>query len=145
MIERAATRSCNPAAFPFPRAWLEGTYTFVQRAEDRRAARARRLRGCRAASAGGRIGRRFPGCGDRRCTPRRCRPRGSYGVREIVIGGGVSANAALRQAFLRQDEFRFTFRRSNTAPITLLVVAAAGFARFRMGQVSSMDIDVLPT
>ena len=68
-----------------------------------------------------------------------------YGAKEILVAGGVSANAALREAFAKQDEFPV-----NIPPITLCtdnaaMIAAAGYRRFEAGQRDPLDLDILPT
>ncbi len=66
-------------------------------------------------------------------------------MREIVIGGGVSANQALRAAFEGQNEFKVHIPPLKYCTDNAAMVAAAGYARYQMGQVSALEIDVLPT
>ncbi len=68
-----------------------------------------------------------------------------YNAKEILVAGGVSANAALRAAFLGQDEFPV-----NIPPLALCtdnaaMIAAAGHQRFLHGQIDSLGLDVRPT
>jgi N6-L-threonylcarbamoyladenine synthase len=68
-----------------------------------------------------------------------------FKVKEIVIAGGVSANRALRDAFLDQEEFLV-----HIPPITLCtdnaaMIAAAGYYHFAAGHQDLFDLDVLPT
>ncbi len=68
-----------------------------------------------------------------------------YNAKEILVAGGVSANAALRAAFLGQDEFPV-----NIPPLALCtdnaaMIAAAGYQRFLHGQIDSLNLDVRPT
>jgi N6-L-threonylcarbamoyladenine synthase len=68
----------------------------------------------------------------------------TYKVSQIVVAGGVSANKALRQAFLEQKEFPvqippFEFCTDNAA-----MIGSAGYYRFVKGDRSGMDVDVLP-
>lgn len=68
-----------------------------------------------------------------------------YGAKEILVAGGVSANAALRTTFMEQDEFPV-----NIPPLALCtdnaaMIAAAGHQRYVHGQVDSLNLDVRPT
>lgn len=145
MIERAA-REGNPAAFPFPRAWLEGTYNFSFSGLKTAVLReVRRLEAAGQPLPVADLAASFQAAVIDVLYTKTMQAARQYGVREIVIGGGVSANAALRQAFLSQDEFPVHIPPLKYCTDNAAMVAAAGFARFRMGQVSSMDIDVLPT
>lgn len=68
-----------------------------------------------------------------------------FNVTEIVVAGGVSANKALREAFLNQQEFPV-----HIPPLTLCtdnaaMVASAGYFHFLQGQNDPLDIDVRPS
>ncbi|MCS6993727.1 MAG: tRNA (adenosine(37)-N6)-threonylcarbamoyltransferase complex transferase subunit TsaD [Anaerolineales bacterium] len=145
MIEKEA-RNGNPAAFDFPRAWLEGTYNF-----SFSGLKTAVLREVRRLEAEGRVlpvadlAASFQAAVIEVLYVKTMQAARQYGVREIVVGGGVSANAALRQAFLRQNEFKVHIPPLKYCTDNAAMVAAAGYARFRMGQVSGMEIDVLPT
>lgn len=145
MIERAA-RAGNPAAFPFPRAWLEGSYNFSFSGLKTAVLReVRRLEATGQPLPVADLAASFQAAVIDVLYTKTMQAARQYGVREIVIGGGVSANAALRQAFLSQREFPVHIPPLKYCTDNAAMVAAAGFARFRMGEVSSMDIDVLPT
>lgn len=68
-----------------------------------------------------------------------------FGAREILIAGGVSANTALREAFLAQSEFKVNIPRFEYCTDNAAMVASAGYFRFALGHRSELDIDVLPT
>lgn len=68
-----------------------------------------------------------------------------HGAKEILVAGGVSANAALREVFLGQDEFPV-----NIPPLALCtdnaaMIAAAGHQRFIHGQIDTLNLDIRPT
>lgn len=145
MIERAA-REGNPTAFPFPRAWLEGTYNFSFSGLKTAVLReVRRLEAAGQPLPVADLAASFQAAVIDVLYTKTMQAARQYGVREIVVGGGVSANTALREAFLSQREFPVHIPPLKYCTDNAAMVAAAGFARFRMGQVSSMDIDVLPT
>ena len=68
-----------------------------------------------------------------------------FGVTEIVVAGGVSANTALREAFLAQNEFRVNIPKFAYCTDNAAMIAAAGYFRYALGYRSALDIDVLPT
>ncbi|MGC1374985.1 MAG: tRNA (adenosine(37)-N6)-threonylcarbamoyltransferase complex transferase subunit TsaD [Anaerolineales bacterium] len=69
----------------------------------------------------------------------------AFDAREILVAGGVSANKALREAFLAQQEFKVNIPKFAYCTDNAAMVAAAGHFRYLSGQRSSLDIDVLPT
>ena len=66
-------------------------------------------------------------------------------VKEILVAGGVSANQALRQAFLNQTEFKVHIPPISLCTDNAAMIAAAGYYRFTHGQTSSLDMDVQAT
>jgi N6-L-threonylcarbamoyladenine synthase len=68
-----------------------------------------------------------------------------FGVREIVIAGGVSANKALRDAFMGQTEFKVHIPKFAYCTDNAAMIASAGYFRFALGHFSELDIDVMPT
>jgi N6-L-threonylcarbamoyladenine synthase len=69
----------------------------------------------------------------------------AFGAREILVAGGVSANRALREAFLAQQEFKVNIPQFAYCTDNAAMVAAAGYFRYILGHRSALDIDVLPT
>ena len=68
-----------------------------------------------------------------------------FGVHEIVVAGGVSANKALREAFLGQNEFKVNIPKFAYCTDNAAMIAAAGYFRYAHGERSGFEIDVLPT
>lgn len=68
-----------------------------------------------------------------------------FGVNEILIAGGVSANEALRKAFLRQTEFKVNIPKFAYCTDNAAMIASAGYFRYILGHRSALDIDVMPT
>lgn len=66
-------------------------------------------------------------------------------AREIVVAGGVSANQALREAFLNQKEFAVHIPPLYLCTDNAAMIGAAGYHRFLRGQRDPLDLDVLPT
>jgi N6-L-threonylcarbamoyladenine synthase len=69
----------------------------------------------------------------------------AFGVKEILVAGGVSANKALREAFTTQQEFKVNIPKFAYCTDNAAMIAAAGHFRYTLGHRSSLDIDVLPT
>jgi N6-L-threonylcarbamoyladenine synthase len=67
-----------------------------------------------------------------------------YQVKEIVVAGGVSANKALREAFLNQSEFKVHIPPLSLCTDNAVMVATAGYYHFIRGDRSPLDFDVLP-
>jgi N6-L-threonylcarbamoyladenine synthase len=67
------------------------------------------------------------------------------GAKEIIVAGGVSANQALRHAFLGQPEFIVHIPPLALCTDNAAMIAAAGYRRLALEGPSSLDMDVAPT
>jgi N6-L-threonylcarbamoyladenine synthase len=67
------------------------------------------------------------------------------GAREIVVAGGVSANAALRHRFQSQSEYRVHIPPLWLCTDNAAMIGSAGYFRFALAHTSTLDIDVEPT
>lgn len=145
MIEQEA-RNGNPSAFNFPRAWLEGSYNFsfsgVKTAVLREV---RRLEGEGKPLPVPDLAASFQAAVIHVLYAKTMQAARQHKVSEIVIGGGVSANLALREAFAAQSEFKVHIPPLKYCTDNAAMVAAAGYYRYTLGHVSPLDIDVLPT
>ena len=68
-----------------------------------------------------------------------------FNAKEILVAGGVSANRALRTAFQSQTEFKVNIPAFSLCTDNAAMIAAAGYYRYALGHVSTMDMDVQPT
>lgn len=68
-----------------------------------------------------------------------------FGVKEIVIAGGVSANKALRSAFMGQGEFPVHIPPLYLCTDNAAMIATAGYYRFVHDHIDNLEVDVLPT
>lgn len=68
-----------------------------------------------------------------------------FKAKEILVAGGVSANKALRDAFLAQKEFTVHIPPLYLCTDNAAMIAAAGYFHFTKGHRDPLDLDVLPT
>jgi len=68
-----------------------------------------------------------------------------FKAKEILVAGGVSANEALREAFLNQTEFQVHIPPISLCTDNAAMIAAAGYYRFAHDLTSSLDMDVRAT
>lgn len=143
-IQKAA-RDGDPQAFDFPRAWLGDSWNFsfsgLKTSVLRRVRKLEKEGTLPVAD----LAASFQEAVVDVLYTKTMKAAREYGAKEILVAGGVSANAALRKAFLAQDEFPL-----NIPPIALCtdnaaMIAAAGYRRFQAGQRDPLDLDILPT
>lgn len=68
-----------------------------------------------------------------------------YGATEILMAGGVSANAKLRQEMSRVSKLPVRFPPLSLCTDNAAMIAAAAYYRYQSGQRDTLDFDVLPT
>ncbi len=142
---QAAAQDGNPLAFELPRAWLEGTWNFSFSGLKTAVLReVRRLEGQGQELPVADLAASFQAAVVDVLISKTIRAAKAFQAKTILVGGGVSANRALRQSFqLRATCPLFipplTFCTDNAA-----MVAAAGYFRFTLGQRDSLNMDVLP-
>jgi N6-L-threonylcarbamoyladenine synthase len=142
-VQKAAEEG-EPTAFKFPRAWLEGTWNFsfsglktavlkeVKRLEGRPLPVADLAASFQAAVVDVLFKKTMLAARE-------------FEAKEIIVGGGVSANKPLREAFLTQKEFKVNIPRLSLCTDNAAMVASAGYYRFALGHQDGLGIDVLPT
>jgi N6-L-threonylcarbamoyladenine synthase len=144
-VQEAAEQG-NQAAFKFPRAHLKGTYNFsfsglktaVMKEVKRLEAENRPLPIADMAAS-------FQSAVVEVLFEKTMQAAREYGVKEIIIGGGVSANTLLREVFQSQQEFKVHIPPLNYCTDNAAMVAAAGYFRYVLGFIDGLDIDIRPT
>jgi len=145
LIQRTSEEG-DPTRFRFPRAWLEGTWDFsfsgIKTAVLKEAkgyeSRGRSLPVSDMAAS-------FQAAVVDVLFNKTIRAAREFGVKEILVAGGVSANRALREAFRGQNEYKVHIPPLSLCTDNAAMIAAAGYYRFTAGHVSNMDMDVQPT
>ncbi|MCI0478319.1 MAG: tRNA (adenosine(37)-N6)-threonylcarbamoyltransferase complex transferase subunit TsaD [Anaerolineales bacterium] len=142
-IQKAAEQG-NPSAFKLPRAWLRGTYDFsfsglktavlhlVQSFEGKKRVPVADI----AAS--------FQIAVADVLVDKTRQAAEEFHAKQILLAGGVSANAQLRKTMLARSQVPVSI-----PPIKLCVdngamIAAAAFRHFERGETSGWDLDVVP-
>ncbi|NIM93228.1 MAG: tRNA (adenosine(37)-N6)-threonylcarbamoyltransferase complex transferase subunit TsaD [Anaerolineales bacterium] len=149
-----AAESGDPDAFPFPRAWLEGTWDFSFSGLKTAVLREVRSRqpdleaGVETPRPGlpiSDLAASFQEAVADVLVGKTLSAADAFGASEILVAGGVSANRSLRDTF--QSKANIPVR---TPPLELCtdnaaMIAAVGHWRYLSGQRDALDIDVLPT
>jgi N6-L-threonylcarbamoyladenine synthase len=144
-IQKAAEQG-DPTAFKFPRAWLEGSHNFsFSGLKTAVLKEVKRLEQQGAALPTADLAASFQAAVVEVLVEKTMRAAREHGVRQIIVGGGVSANLALRDAFLAEAQITV-----NIPPLALCtdnaaMIAAAGYYRFALGRTDGLEIDILPT
>jgi len=151
VIQQAALKG-NPARVNFPRAWLENTWNFSF--SGLKTAVLRTIQEYTGGSVEQRAQANIP-VWDLAASfqeavvevlyKKTIQAAKTYQVKDIVIAGGVSANQALRKAFLSQSNFRVHIPPLSLCTDNATMIGVAGYYRFLSGQRDSFDFDVLPS
>ncbi|HTX78460.1 MAG TPA: tRNA (adenosine(37)-N6)-threonylcarbamoyltransferase complex transferase subunit TsaD [Longilinea sp.] len=144
-IQKAASMG-NPKAFSFPRARMEGTWDFSFSGLKTAVLRmVRELESDRKSLPVEDLAASFQAAVVDVLFSKAMQAAKQYKVKEIVVAGGVSANKALRDAFLNQSEFRVNIPALSLCTDNAAMIGAAGYYHFAAGQRDPLDLDVLPT
>lgn len=144
-IQKAAEKG-DPTAFKFPRARMEGTWNF-----SFSGLKTAVLREVRHIEESGQpvpvenMAAGFQAAVVDVLFEKAMNAAREYRVKEIVLAGGVSANAALRNAFIGQKEFFVHIPDLSLCTDNAAMIASAGYYHFVNGQRDGLDMDVLPT
>lgn len=136
----------NPDAFVFPRAWLEGTWNF-----SFSGLKTAVLREVRQLEKTGRplpvanLAASFQAAVVDVLFTKTMKAAREFGVKSILVAGGVSANQVLREAFIGQAEFPVHIPPLSLCTDNAAMIASAGYYHFCAGQIDPLDLDVLPT
>ena len=139
VIEKAAATGKD--TIPLPRAWLKGTYDFsfsgiktalLRLAED----------GKISSSADGAAS--FQTAIIEVLVTKTIAASQEYGVKQIILCGGVAANKALRQKFMIESPLPVLIPPMILCTDNAAMIATCGYYRFRAGKTSDLSLDVVP-
>jgi N6-L-threonylcarbamoyladenine synthase len=144
-VQKAAEEG-NPTRFNFPRAWLEGTWNFsfsgiktaVMREVKEFQSQGRSLPVQDMAAS-------FQAAVVDVLYKKTIEAAEEFGVKEILVAGGVSANRSLRQTFQNQKGYKTHIPALSLCTDNAAMIASAGYYRFALGHKSQMDMDIQPT
>ena len=144
-IQKAA-KDGDPTAFDFPRSWLGDSWDFSFSGLKTAVLReVRQLEKEKTSLPIANLAASFQAAVVDVLFTKTIKAARQYGAKEILVAGGVSANAALREAFLGQDEFPVNIPPLKLCTDNAAMIAAAGYQRFVQGQTDSLNLDVRPT
>jgi N6-L-threonylcarbamoyladenine synthase len=142
---QTAAKNGNPQAFAFPRAWLEGSWNFsfsgLKTAVLREVKRLERFgTGIPVED----LAASFQQAVVDVLVGKTLLAAETYHAHSILVVGGVSANLALREAFLRQSRLPVFIPPAPLCTDNAAMIAVVGFHRFLKGQRDALELDVLP-
>ncbi|WP_299027625.1 tRNA (adenosine(37)-N6)-threonylcarbamoyltransferase complex transferase subunit TsaD [uncultured Thermanaerothrix sp.] len=141
-----AARNGNETAFHFPRARLEGTWDFSF--SGLKTAVLRTVQDLQKSGRGlplADLAASFQAAVVETLVSKTLQAARTFHAREILVAGGVSANLALRRAFLEQREFLVHFPPPSFCTDNAAMIAAAGYFHYLSGHRDGLEMDVLPT
>jgi len=142
-IQRAAV-SGNPNAYHFPRARLEGTWNFSFSGLKTAVLRVvRKIEEEQRPLPVADLAASFQASVVDVLFSKTIQAARVFKAREILIAGGVSANKALREVFMEQNEFPVNIPPLDFCTDNAAMVASAGYFRFLQGDRNSLDMDIL--
>lgn len=139
------------ASAPLPRAWIPGTWDFSFSGLKTAVLHRARTEGIYPAPEGGpdqdavaALARSFQEAVADVIATKTARAAVEFGVKGIVIGGGVAANSALREALNAKSSVPVMSPPPVLCTDNGVMIAAAGYHYLKRGERSGLDLDVMP-
>ena len=140
-----AAETGNPEAYNFPRARLEGTWNFSFSGVKTAVLRVvKGFQEMRQPLPVNDLAASFQAAIVEILVLKTIKAAQQLKAKEIILAGGVSANRALREAFLAQSEFPVHIPDLSLCTDNAAMIASAGYFRYIRGQRDALNLDVLP-
>lgn len=144
-IQKAAVEG-NPEAFNFPRARLDGTWNFSFSGLKTAVLRVvRQFEQENKPLPINDLAASFQAAVVDVLLTKTIKAAHHFHAKEILLAGGVSANKALREAFMGQGEYQVHIPNLALCTDNAAMIGAAGYYRFAYGARDPLDLDVMPT
>jgi N6-L-threonylcarbamoyladenine synthase len=140
-----AAQSGNPAAFNFPRAWLDESHDFSFSGLKTAVLReVRRLENSRLPVPVEHLAASFQAAVVEVLVKKTMAAASRFHAKEILVAGGVSANESLRQAFQAGSKLPIHMPPLSLCTDNAAMIAGASYYRFVRNQFDALEMDVLP-
>ena len=144
-IQKAAENG-DPEAIKFPRAWLPGTYNFSFSGLKTAVLReVRQLEAAKKEIPKEDFAASFQTAVVDVLVGKTLAAATEFKAKEILVGGGVSANKALRERMQADSPVSVHIPPIKLCTDNAAMIAGAGCFRYEAGQRDGLDIDALPT
>jgi N6-L-threonylcarbamoyladenine synthase len=142
---QAAAQGGDPHAFPFPRAWLEGSWDFSFSGLKTAVLReVRRLEESGLNLPVSDLAASFQQAVVDVLVGKTLSAAREFEAAHILVAGGVSANRPLRETFVEQSPLPVHIPPLYLSTDNAAMIAGTGYYRWTAGQVDGLDMDVLP-
>lgn len=136
----------NPKAFDFPRSWLEDSYDFSFSGLKTAVLRTvQQLEKQKSKLPKADLSASFQEAVVDVLYQKTIKAAAEFGIRDILVAGGVSANQALRKRFNALRKYRVHIPPLFLCTDNAAMIAAAGCYRFHAGQRDDLEMDAAPT
>lgn len=144
-IQQAAEGG-SPAAFDFPRSWLDDSYNFSFSGLKTAVLRTvQQLEKQKSSLPKADLAASFQQAVVDVLYQKTIQAADEFQTRDILVAGGVSANQALRKKFKAQRKYRVHIPPLFLCTDNAAMIAAAGCFRFQAGQRDDLEMDAAPT
>ncbi len=143
---QAAAVEGNPAAYEFPRAWLDDSYNFSFSGLKTAVLRTvQQLEKQKSPLPKADLAASFQAAVVEVLFHKTILAAEEFGTKDILVAGGVSANKALREKFTSQKKYRVHIPPLSLCTDNAAMIAGAGCFRFAAGQRDDLEMDAAPT
>lgn len=139
-IEKASAGGVDN--IPLPRAWLKGTYDFSF--SGLKTALLRLVEGGEISSAHD-AAASFQEAVVEVLTEKTAQAAKEYGVKQVMLAGGVAANKLLRKRLMEKSPVQVSIPEFVYCTDNAAIIASCGYFRYKRGIRAELDMDVMPS